>query len=218
LVPEQMFSTEEAPANGISAVKAIQLAAAEGQKIYTITQANLSIALQQLQLSSEIKADIRNAVSAGMEVTTHQKPVNFFGSPSVGYILLDPSTGAGAYRIGGGENGALLLFIGLVSLMMIGIIIMASGGLGLAAAGGAILSATAIALGNIFRGLSIILDATGNSGYLSSALCNLATYSYASGFFALVGLSGFLFGIFSNIWANYAAGGVMTALLTPLCT
>jgi hypothetical protein len=108
LVPEQMFSTEEAPANGISAVKAIQLAAAEGQKIYTITQQNLSAALQQIQLSSEIKADIRNAVSAGMEVTTHQQPVNFFGSQSVGYILLDPNTGAGAYRIGGGENGGKL--------------------------------------------------------------------------------------------------------------
>jgi hypothetical protein len=106
LVPEQMFSTEEAPANGISAVKAIQLAAAEGQKIYTITQQNLSIALQQLQLSSEIKADIRNAVNAGMEVTTHQHPVNFFGSQSVGYILLDPNTGAGAYRVSGGENGS----------------------------------------------------------------------------------------------------------------
>jgi hypothetical protein len=108
LVPEQMFSTEDAHANGISAVKAIQLAAAQGQKIYTITQANASIAMQQLQLSSEIKADIRNAVSAGMEVTTHQQPVNFFGSPSVGYILLDPNTGAGAYRIGGGENGGKL--------------------------------------------------------------------------------------------------------------
>src|SRR5690606_37328368 len=28
----------------------------------------------------------------------------FFGSQSVGYILLDPNTGAGAYRFGGGEN------------------------------------------------------------------------------------------------------------------
>jgi hypothetical protein len=33
LVPEMMFSTEENPAHGISAVKALQLAAAEGQKI-----------------------------------------------------------------------------------------------------------------------------------------------------------------------------------------
>ena len=32
LVPEQMYSTDDAPAHGISAVKAIQLAAAEGQK------------------------------------------------------------------------------------------------------------------------------------------------------------------------------------------
>jgi hypothetical protein len=118
LVPEQMFSTEEAPANGISAVKAIQLAAAEGQKIYTITQQNLSVALQQIQLSSEIKADIRNAVSAGMEVTTHQQPVNFFGSQSVGYILLDPNTGAGAYRISDGDNGALLVLAGIMLLIL----------------------------------------------------------------------------------------------------
>ena len=32
LVPEQMFSTPEAPAQGISAVKAIELACAAGQK------------------------------------------------------------------------------------------------------------------------------------------------------------------------------------------
>jgi hypothetical protein len=49
-----------------------------------------------------------------MEVTTHQQPVNFFGSQSVGYILLDQNTGAGAYRIGGGENGGLLKGIGYV--------------------------------------------------------------------------------------------------------
>lgn len=144
LVPEQMYSTEEAPANGISAVKAIQLAAAEGQKIYTITQANLSIALQQIQMSSEIKADIRSAVSAGMEVTTHQQPVNFFGSQSVGYILLDPNTGAGAYRIGGGENGAFIAGIihgeGLgLALMSLGVGLGSKGGGKFAGASAAIL-------------------------------------------------------------------------------
>ena len=38
LLPEQMYSTEENPAHGISAVKALQIAAAEGQKIWIITR------------------------------------------------------------------------------------------------------------------------------------------------------------------------------------
>lgn len=54
LVPEQMFSTEDNPAHGISAVKAIQIAAAEGQKIWTITQANLSTALAAIDLPSVV--------------------------------------------------------------------------------------------------------------------------------------------------------------------
>src|SRR5690606_19697677 len=107
LVPEQMFSTEDSPANGISAVKALQLAAAEGQKIWTITQTNLDIALNGLQLPASVETDIRNSVYAGKEVTAHEKPDSFFGSSQVGYILLDPDTGAGAYRIGGGENVGL---------------------------------------------------------------------------------------------------------------
>src|SRR5690554_3160073 len=104
-VVNEMFSTDENPAHGISAVKAIQLAAAEGQKIWTITQANLDIALANIQLSNDIKTDIRNAVNAGQEVTTHEKFVNFYGKTSAGYTILDPETGAGAYMISSGENG-----------------------------------------------------------------------------------------------------------------
>src|SRR5690606_27896376 len=48
MVSELMFSTEQNSAHGISAVKAIELAAAQGQKIYTITQANLSVALNTI--------------------------------------------------------------------------------------------------------------------------------------------------------------------------
>jgi len=109
LVPEQMFSTEDSPANGISAVKALQLAAAEGQKIWTITRTNLDIALNGLQLPASIETDIRNSVYAGKEVTAHEKPVRFFGKSSIGYTVLDPETGAGAYLIGGGENGGDIL-------------------------------------------------------------------------------------------------------------
>jgi hypothetical protein len=105
LVPEQMFSTEESPANGISAVKALQIAGAEGQRIWTITSENVDIAIPNLNLPDDIISEIRNSAAAGMEITAHELPVNFYGSSQVGYVIIDPSTGAGAYKIGGGENG-----------------------------------------------------------------------------------------------------------------
>jgi hypothetical protein len=105
LAPEQMFSTDEHPANGISAVKALQIAGAEGQRIWTITSENVDIAIPNLNLPDDIISEIRNSAAAGMEITAHEQPVNFYGSSQVGYIILDPQTGAGAYKIGGGENG-----------------------------------------------------------------------------------------------------------------
>ena len=41
VVPEQLFSTSENPVQGISAVKAFSIAAAEGQRIFTLTQSNI---------------------------------------------------------------------------------------------------------------------------------------------------------------------------------
>ena len=111
LVPEEMYSTDDNPAHGISAVKALQLAAAEGQKIWSITQSNLSQAMAALNLSSSVEADIRNAVRTGKEVTAHEDTINFHGRPSAGYMVIDPSTGAGGYLIAGGENGGFLSVI-----------------------------------------------------------------------------------------------------------
>jgi hypothetical protein len=56
-------------------------------------------------LPDDIISEIRNSAAAGMEITAHEQPVNFYGSSQVGYVILDPETGAGAYKIGGGENG-----------------------------------------------------------------------------------------------------------------
>ena len=108
LIPEQMFSTEKNQAQGISAVKAIALASAAGQKIWTITQNNLELALTEMSLPSDTETEIRNSVNAGMVVTAHEQQVNFNGWVGEGYIVLDPDTGAGAYKIAGGGNGGWL--------------------------------------------------------------------------------------------------------------
>ena len=105
LVPEQMFSTEVNKAQGISAVKALAIASAEGQKIWTIKKDNLNLALSQINLGTDAEADIRNAVNAGKIATTHEARINFNGWIGEGYTLIDPNTGAGAYMISGGGNG-----------------------------------------------------------------------------------------------------------------
>ena len=104
-IPEQLFSSEGKPASGISSVKAISLASNQGQKIWTISQDNLDLAIQSINLSVDTETEIRNSVNAGNVVTTHEQTLNFNGWIGDGYTIIDPVTGAGAYKIRGGANG-----------------------------------------------------------------------------------------------------------------
>ena len=136
-MPEQMFSTVDNPAQGISAVKALAIAGAEGQKIWTIDQTNLNTALVAINLDADIENEIRSAVNAGKIATAHERPVAFAGTTVTGYLLIDPATGAGAYKISGGQNGGLLVIIAIILLTVALLVIAAgiSGLLGLALAG-----------------------------------------------------------------------------------
>jgi len=99
-VPEQLFSSPENPAEGISAVKAIQIANDEGISIYTINQENIDTILLQLQVDSGTIMDIKNAINADMEVIVSKTEITYNVWTGVGCIILDPDTGAGAYMIG----------------------------------------------------------------------------------------------------------------------
>ena len=110
--------SQPACAEGISAVKALALAQAQGQRIYTITPSNAATALPKLPVGGEVGAEIRNAIQAGKEVTIHENPITAHGWTGYGYIIVDPETGAGAYLIEGKGNGAVIfiLFISAVLL------------------------------------------------------------------------------------------------------
>ena len=95
-------------AQGISAVKAIAIAQAQGQKIYTINQSNAATALATLPVGGDVGAEIRSAIQAGKEVTVHEKPINAHGWTGYGYTITDPETGAGAYIIEGRGTGGVL--------------------------------------------------------------------------------------------------------------
>ena len=106
-----------------------------GQRIYQITPANQSTILPNIHHDTDTMDEIRNALNAGKEVITHTDAVSVPGWSGAGYIITDPMTGDGAYKISGGGNGGGLAFyifgafIGLViSEIFITVILSATGG------------------------------------------------------------------------------------------
>ena len=105
-------------AQGISAVKAIALAQSQGQKIFTITQANAAQAIPKLQHRRSVIDEVSSAVAAGKEVTIHEKAISESGWTGAGYTVIDPETGAGGYLIEGGARGAILIILGVIVLAL----------------------------------------------------------------------------------------------------
>ena len=95
-------------AQAVSAVKAIAIAQAEGQRIYTINQSNAATALPKLPVGGTVGQEIQSAIQAGKEVTFHERGINAHGFSGYGYIITDPDTGGGAYMIEGKGNGGVL--------------------------------------------------------------------------------------------------------------
>jgi len=108
-IPEMLFTNEENPGEAVSAVKALAIANAEGQRIYQVTSENVNAVLPVLNISSEVKDEIRASVAVGKVATVSQNNITVGSWTGVGYIIADPETGAGAYRISGGENGGYVV-------------------------------------------------------------------------------------------------------------
>lgn len=109
-VPEQMFAGQTQTPQGVSAVKALQIASNQGQRLYHITPANRAQALPNLHLDGLAMQEITAALSSGKEVIAHTDRISVPGWTGEGYILFDPVTGAGAYKITGGNNGGFFGF------------------------------------------------------------------------------------------------------------
>jgi len=127
MAPEIMFrnlalrSDDPAQPQAVSAIKALGVAAAEGQKIYTLSQTNRDLhgtILQSLGIDQDVKTEIADALSAGMEVTVHERNIAQGSWSGSGYLIINPDTGAGAYKIAGGENGAFCVGVGLGALVV----------------------------------------------------------------------------------------------------
>lgn len=105
ITPEQMFTNTTNLGEAVSAVKALQKATQQGQRIYQLTAQNITAALPNIHHDSATMDEIRNAVHSGKEVITHTDAIQVPGWSGAGYIIVDNETGSGAYKISGGTNG-----------------------------------------------------------------------------------------------------------------
>lgn len=91
----------------VSAARLLKTANQQGIPLYTIDKNNINLVLPQLQVSSEVIADIQNAVNAGKKIIISKTNVQYNDWNGVGYIVIDPVNGGGAYKISGGLAGAV---------------------------------------------------------------------------------------------------------------
>jgi len=155
-IPEMLFTNEEHPGEAVSAVKALAVASAEGQRIYQVTQENVNAVLPVLNISSEVKDEIRASVAVGKKATVSQNNITVGSWTGVGYIIADPDTGAGAYRISGGENGGWLL--SALAGLLAGFGILLSGLLADPLIGGAVIPGLSIFIVFLAAGMSVIMQ------------------------------------------------------------
>jgi transglutaminase-like putative cysteine protease len=124
---EQLF---QRPGKGVSAARILQAANQQGIPVYRITQENLSAFVPLLTISAEVRGDIQNAVAAGKVVHVPQKDVAIGGWTGIGYFVVDPMSGAGAFLITGGLAGgslipeedflwAILAYVGVVGSLLL---------------------------------------------------------------------------------------------------
>lgn len=213
-VPESMFRdpnlaiTDPSQPTGISAVKALTIAAAQGQKIFTLKPSNQAIhssILQNLQIGTDVKTEIADALAVGKEVTIHEKDITNNDWTGSGYVILDPDTGSGAYKISGGANGSW--WSGFFSGISVGAMLTIIGASGVHMAAGTIAAFLAGGVGILLGVFFLIIILT-----VAAAIQN-AYYSdqeridcFMGGLGAGIGLSSFGSGYFISQIMNYIFG------------
>ena len=108
-LPEKLFDIPGYSANGISAIKAIEIAANQGVPLYYIDRSNFDVVKQELSLGDSIVQQIENAINSGKFVLAPKSDVTSDGWTGSGFIVIDPQTGAGAYMLSSGDNGAAII-------------------------------------------------------------------------------------------------------------
>ncbi|QSX78299.1 RHS repeat-associated core domain-containing protein [Agrilutibacter solisilvae] len=95
------------PGRSLSASSILTWANRSKVPIHAITAENVAAILPKLQTTQDVKSEIANSVAAGMIVIVPEKEFSQGRMQAAGYVILDPDTGGGIYRVDGGLNGAI---------------------------------------------------------------------------------------------------------------
>lgn len=98
---------ENAGHGAVSTIRLHELALERGIPIHRIDSSNKAQVWPQLRLNPAIESQISTAVDSGKIVTVSQNELVAGDWSGVGWIVADPASGASAYLISGGLNGAL---------------------------------------------------------------------------------------------------------------
>ncbi len=102
---ENLIWEEMTGAKSVSTMAVLEKATEQEIKLLVINSENYEEMIGKLEASDAVIQDIKTAVGNGKEVTVPAEEVSIDGWTGSGYIIMDPDTGAGAYRISGGLNG-----------------------------------------------------------------------------------------------------------------
>jgi hypothetical protein len=105
-VPEQLISLSSEQNKAVSAVTALEMALQQGGRVYNLDSTNAAAVLPQTALAADATAEVYAALNVGKQVLVHTGAVTVPGWQGAGYIILDPETGSGAYKINGNANGS----------------------------------------------------------------------------------------------------------------
>ncbi len=145
-----------------------------------------------------MKNEIISAINEGKTVTVHEAPLSHSGWNGMGYTIIDPETGAGAYKISSGANGGILMILGLSLILTFGIFALVTGGVGALFA----LAFINAALAMFFQGLAMVLDSLGQERYAAIA-CG----------FMWITLGGVLGAVLAGFTALGAVGSILVGEL-----
>ena len=99
---ESLVWEELTGAESVSTMTVLQTASSQGNQLLVINENNFEEMSGRVQASSAALSDVEKAVRSGKEVTIPEKEVTMGEWVGTGYILMDPATGVGVYRISGG--------------------------------------------------------------------------------------------------------------------
>jgi len=108
-VPTEFFSGLPSRPQWDSTASILSRASQLGDTIVQVDESNIADVISDLVLPAGVISQIADAVYAGLVVVTPVSPTldpEFPGYAGVGYVLLDPETGAAAFLVADGDNGS----------------------------------------------------------------------------------------------------------------